>query len=197
MTNISEVINEAIALTGRPDKRSDGISFANAAISKIVRRTTWPFDRLEVPITFTDQSLYTQTINISTQLPNFRKINYVRSPSLKMYEMLDPASIVDGCGRERLPSFYISGTNIILKDEVQVSQVMVGYFALPPRLVESPQSTGQTNTHWSLDFCYTGVMYAIMAEVFAAIGDDTSYGIYESKWQAEFAIAARDFRDMK
>lgn len=197
MTTISEAINEAIALTGRPDKRSDGIRFANAAIAKIVRRTTWPFDRLEVPITFADSSLYTQTINITTQLPNFRKIGYVRSPSLKMYEMLDPASIVDQCGRERLPSFYISGTNIILKDEVQVTQVMVGYFALPPRLVETPQAEGQSNTHWTLDYCYYALVYAIMAEIFAAIGDDTSYGIYENKWQTETQVALRDFRDMK
>lgn len=197
MTVISTAIDEAIALCGRPDKRGDGIHCANAAIGKLVRMTTWPFDRKEVTINFVDTTLYTQRIPIFTDLPNFRKMNYVRSPSGKKMEMRDPSSIITPCGNELLPSYYITGTDLLLKDEVPLSQVAIGYYIQAPRLVEIPSTPDQTNTHWTLELSYLAVVYGIMAEVFAMTGDDTSYGIYENKAQTQMRMDARDFRDTK
>ena len=197
MPNITQAIDEAIALCARPDRRGEGIMYANAAVSKLVRRTTWPFDRKEVVINFTDPLLYTQRINITTQLPSFRKMNYLRSPSGKMMTMKDPASVVSPCGTEYLPSYYITGLEIVLKDEVPLAQVAVGYYAQAPMLVEIPSTPEQSNTHWTLDLAYQAVVYGIMAEVFAATGDDTSYGIYEQKAQVEMSVVARDFKDFK
>lgn len=197
MTVITEAIDEAIALCGRPDERGNGINYANAAIAKIVRSTTWPFDRLEVALTFADTTSYTQRIVIATSLPKFRKLNYIRSPSGKLYIPRDPSSVVSPCGTEYLPSFYITGTDILLKDEVPVSELAVGYYQQAPRLVEIPTSALQSNTHWTLDIAYQALIYGIMAEVYSATGDDTSYGVYENKFRFEVDQVARDFKDIK
>lgn len=197
MTVITEAIDEAIALCGRPDERGNGINYANAAIAKIVRSTTWPFDRLEVALTFADTTSYTQRIVIATSLPKFRKLNYIRSPSGKLYTQRDPSSVVSPCGTEYLPSFYITGTDILLKDEVPVSELAVGYYQQAPRLVEIPANALQSNTHWTLDIAYQALVYGIMAEVYSATGDDTSYGVYENKFRFEVDQVARDFKDIK
>lgn len=197
MTVVSTVIAEAIALCGRPDKRGEGIIYANAAIAKLVKMSTWPFDRKELVHTFTDPSLYAQRIQLFTDLPAFRKMNYIRSPSGKLIAPREPTTVVTPCGNEILPSYYITGTDLLIKDEVPLTHVAIGYYVQPPRLVEIPSEPTQSNTHWTLEISYLAVLYGIMAEVFAATGDDTSYGVYENKAQTQMRFDTRDFRDIK
>lgn len=153
--NFGELIDQVAVLTVRPDKEGIIQQKINSVIRTIsLSGTYWP-DLVEEVLS--DHPDFDSSTNVHTlALPNrFRKPAYIErdlasiNPSTGRmesrmthglnYNRVDPKSTKRE-GREIRNAYYLSGVNLLLRQEVAGEKVNWGYYAYQPRF-DSPDDT--------------------------------------------------------
>jgi hypothetical protein len=153
--NFSELIDAVADLTVRPDKEGLAAQKINAVLRTIsISGTYWP-DLVEEVLS--DHPDFNPTQNVHTlALPDrFRKPAYIErdlsaiNPSTGRlesrmthgltYNRVTPKTTKRE-GREIRNAYYMSGANLLLRQEVAGERVLWGYYAYQPRLVSPSDS---------------------------------------------------------
>lgn len=183
----SELIDQAATLTVRPDKEGLIAQKINAVIRTISLSGTYWKDLVEE--TLSDHSDWDPDSNIQTlALPSrFRKPAYIErdlssiNPSTGrlesrqtqglLYNRVDPRSTKRE-GREIRNAYYMSGANLLLRQEVTGERVIWGYYAYLPRLV-APE-----DTNWVAELMPDLIIDWASQFVLASLGDrDRTNGV--------------------
>lgn len=173
--NFSEIQNEVLRITSRPDKAVSAATAINKALHYTLLRGSFPQDLVEASIPV-DPNKYADTISL-TSLVRFRRFKYVKPTGVRYYlTPLAPEKIFTPAGRMQPNCYYLSGTSMTYTLSNLTSQLEVGYYVYPPVLdaVNNP-------THWMLDACPYAIIDLAAAKIFAEIGDDISARRHEAE----------------
>lgn len=182
--NFTDVVNEVISITKRPDKISDIRRSVNAAINFCCIDTDFARDRQNQTVTL-DGTLYAQSIALNL-FTRFRKVDAMRPLGRKLYlSLTEPSDIFGNC-IEKLNTYYIAGDNIILKLEVLETSLLVSYYSYPPVLTDAAP------TFWMLDMNPYMIIDKAAAKIFKNIGDDTSARAHEEEFKRAYLAFVSD-----
>ena len=134
-----------------------------------------------------DSSLYSQSVALS-EFTRFRKFKYLKPPGVKWYmSHTAPDKVFEDCC-EATNSFYITGSDVVLKTAGLHGTMLAGWYAYPPVLTDVAPS------FWLLDASPYMIIDRAASKVFANIGDDASankhMGLFLPAWQS----ARRDLK---
>lgn len=183
----SELIDQAATLTVRPDKEGLIAQKINAVIRTISLSGTYWKDLVEEILSDHsdwDPDSNTQTLTLPTR---FRKPAYIErdlsaiNPSTGrlesrqtqglLYNRVDPRSTKRE-GRLVPNAYYMSGANLLLRQEVAGERVIWGYYAYLPRLV-APE-----DTNWVAELMPDLIIDWASQFVLASLGDrDRTNGV--------------------
>lgn len=183
----SELIDQTATLTVRPDKEGLIAQKINSVIRTISLSGTYWKDLVEEVLS--DHPDWDPDSNVQTlALPSrFRKPAYIErdlssiNPSTGrlesrqtqglLYNRVDPRSTKRE-GREIRNAYYMSGANLLLRQEVQGERVVWGYYAYLPRLV------GPSDTNWVAELMPDLIIDWASQFVLASLGDrDRTNGV--------------------
>lgn len=183
----SELIDEVVVLTVRPDK--DGLvrQKINAVIRTVSLSGVYWRDLVEEILS--DHTDFDTSVNIQTLTlpPRFRKPAYIErdltsiNPSTGrlesrltnglLYNRVDPRSTKRE-GREITNAYYMSGSNLLLRQQVIGEKVIWGYYEYPD-LLRDPD-----DTNWITQLMPHMVIDMASQFVLASIGDkDAQAGV--------------------
>jgi len=168
---LTELQNEVILLTKRPDLAALTLSAIKASTLKMHQADYYPKDIFEIGLAF-DESLTLQSLEYKTVFPRWRALKYIRKvdntatppvafgPSLTV---ISPEQILDGYGYQKTEVCYEAG---------QILQIRLAcphqYFSIGCYL--NPDVTSDTYSSWiAADFPYS-IVYDATATVFKTIG---------------------------
>lgn len=185
----SEMVQWVKETTKRPDKTVDIKNAINAAIENFSLTATFAQDLLEFTHTFADNTVYVQSLSLSSVFTRFRKMKYMRQTGRKEYiNWCDPQNIfVNGC--EQLDKWYRAGNNIQFKRSVLVSTIEIGYYQYPARI------TADAGTHWMMDIMPTTIHDKAAGRVFYVIGENADGDKYTKLAEDDFLKKKEDFED--
>lgn len=184
--NFTEVVNEIVSITKRPDKITDIRRNVNSVISKACLGADFARDHDEALLNISSSD-YAGNIALSN-LARFRKINYILPTGYRQpIKLIDPIQVFDACV-EQVNRFYISGDQINYKLSVLTPSVKVGWFKYPPLLTDAAP------TFWLLDAAPYMVIDGAAAATFRNIGDDNSARQHEADWRLAYDSARVDLR---
>jgi hypothetical protein len=185
--NFTEVVNQVIATTLRPDKINDIRNDVNAAVNFCCAGTDFARDLQERSITI-DSGLYAQSMLLS-EFTRFRKFKYLRPTNRNKYLTLaDPAKIFSPRGCEEVDTYYIAGDQVNYKLGTLASTMYIGWFAYPPTLTDAAP------TFWLLEAAPFMIIDWAIAKTFRSIGDDTSATKHENFFKVAYEVAVRDLK---
>lgn len=184
--NFTELVNEVVSITKRPDKVADIRREINKAITFFCLDATFARDRDEMVVQL-DPTLAAQSIALS-QFTRFRKVEAIIVPySKKPLDPTDPTKLYTQCGKDPLDVFYIGGDNLNISLSQLVSTCKVGYFKFPPVLKD-------TDTFWLADVSPYMIIDRAAAAIFSNIGDETSARTHKAFADEAFISAKRDYK---
>ena len=134
--NLTELQNEVILTTKRPDLTAETLSAVLQATLKLHTLDNWKKDLLETGVSFTTAE-YEQDFEVRSFLPRFRTVAYARAydnvagTPLKFFTKIDPENVLDSYGIARVNVFYQGGAEIHFKYESEFQHMLFGYFAHP------------------------------------------------------------------
>lgn len=186
--NFTDVVNEVISITKRPDRVSDIRRIVNTTISQCCLGTDFARDLVEevLPISSSD---YVQSVPIS-ELTRFRKFEYIRPYGRRCpIEKLDgPLAIYGEGGKEKSNCFYVAGSNVVVKLSGLTDSLHVGYFQYPPILTDAAP------TFWLLDVAPFMIVEGAAGRLFRNIGDEASARQHEADFRLQYDSARIDLR---
>jgi hypothetical protein len=182
--NFTEVVNEVLSIVKRPDKINDIRREVNAAINFCCNETELARDLMESSIVISS-SLYTQNLALS-DFTRFRKFCYLKPPAVKWYlTPTTPAKVFDNCS-EACNSYYIAGSDVVIKTAALYGSLLAGWYTYPPVL------TDMVPTFWLLDASPYMIIDRAASKVFANIGDDASANKHMALFVPAWLSARRD-----
>lgn len=169
--NYAELVQSVVVLTGR-DELVPQIQYAIAkATLKLHSADLWNRDLVEkivgVPSTFAPRYM----IDIRSEFPRFRKIQYLNGYDVTSktvtceLQQRSPISIGDNYGRIVNQVYYLSGDMITIRSVIALTNVLAGFWALPP--VDNANYKS-----WIADVAPYAIIDEASAEIFGSVGDD-------------------------
>lgn len=184
--NFTEVVNEVVSITKRPDKIADIRRAVNATISLACLGTDFARDHDETSLAISSSD-YAGNIQLSN-LARFRKIDYILPAGYKqVLAPITPADVFNSC-MEQKNCFYISGDQINYSLSALAASVKVGWFKYPPLLTDAAP------TFWLLEAAPYMIVDGAASSVFRDIGDDEAARSKEAAWRLAYDSARVDFR---
>lgn len=185
--NLGELIDDVVTMTVRPDKEDLARQKINSVVRTISLSGTYWRDLVEE--TLSDHADFDTTVNVQTlALPaRFRKPAYIerdltaivpstgrlesRMTNGLVYNRVDPRSTKRE-GREIRNAYYMSGSNLLLRQEIGGEKVIWGYYAYPERM------TAPDSTNWITELMPDLVTDWASQFLMASLGDkDRTAGI--------------------
>lgn len=176
MATITDLVDDVITMSKRPDARARAVILCNNIISEITSKANYGEDLIEVTVVNPgpDMSAVIPFADISN-LP-IRAFEYVKTnTSEKTLKAISPRNALDAVDCAFAGVFYRSGTNLVVKAEASWTELRIGFWRGMSRLSEV---AGQ-DTHWLLDTEYDLVYMGVLARLFRATGDDDSANQHE------------------
>ena len=186
--NFTEVVNEVISITKRPDKLTDTQRAVNSVISQACLSNDFARDLYEDTVAISSSD-YVQSALLS-DLTRFRKFEYIRPNGQKcpMTKLDGPLAIYDDDGKEKANVYYVAGSNVVLRLATLTASLHAGYFQHPPVL------TNLAPTFWLLDVVPYMVIEGAAARLFRNIGDEASARQHEADYRLQLDSARIDLR---
>lgn len=176
MPNLTNLVDDVITMSKRPDARARAVIICNNIIAEITSKANYGEDLVEVTVANPgpDMSAAIAFSDISP-IP-IRAFEYVKTDtSSKPLKAITPRNALDAVDCAYAGVFYRSGTNLIVKAETNWTELRIGFWRGMGRLTET---SGQ-DTHWLLDTEYDLVYMGTLARLFRATGDDDSANQHE------------------
>lgn len=184
-----EMVIWVTSVTKRPDKNQDIKDAINAAILKYSLAASFADDRLEGTTVINAQQ-YAQSLIISTNLPRFRRIVYLKRTGQRGYlKMRQPNRIFDESGCQAIDVWYRSGDNLVFSMSALASSLDWCIMQYPPKLVND------ADVFWMLDKIHPVIHAAACSDIFDSIGEPTDAKAKLARAESLFAIAKEDFED--
>jgi hypothetical protein len=182
--NFTEVVDEVLSIVKRPDKINDIRREVNSSIHFCCSDNEFARDLAEIVLTVSG-NLYSQSAPLSG-FTRFRKFKYIKPPAVKHYlDMVPPDKVFENC-TEATDSYYITGSDVVLKTKALHASLLVGWYMYPPKLTDiSPD-------FWLIDVSPYMVIDRAAAKVFTNIGDDASAVKHMSLFTQAYLVARRD-----
>lgn len=189
--NFSEVVNEVLSLTKRPDKVTQAENAVNSRLARCILKGEFSHDLVETTIPI-DDTLYAQLVDLSTlasPLTRFRKWKYLKQPgALKYLEPGDVSNVFRPGGYTQSDIFYMIGSTLNIITSSLSSTLEVGYYQYAPALKNN-------ETHWLLDICPYAIINLATGELFNSMGDVGASKYYIASGEDLFQTLVRDMRD--
>jgi hypothetical protein len=183
--NFTEIVDEVVRITARPDKRIDAGRAVNKAINFFCIEGNFQrdFDELLLPTNSTD---YAFSISLA-DLPRFRKIHYISPVNSRcMLTRADPARIFSK-GEKEQDVFYVAGEEIKVSVCHPTTHLKIGYYKFPPIL-------SGVQTFWLSDISPFMIIDWAASDVFNNIGNPTEARKHETNAAMAFTSAQRDYK---
>jgi len=170
--NFTEVVNNVISLTARPDKAAEIGIAVNKALSFFILRAEFAQDIIEETFPI-DPALYGDTVSIAT-LTRFRKFQYVKRTGDRSYlSPIGSDKVFTPGSQMQKDVYFVAGTNLTYVLRSAAPSLELAYFTYPPIL-------SGVDIHWFLDVMPWPVIDKAAANIFKNIGDDASWRSHEA-----------------
>ncbi len=180
----TEVVDQVIAIVKRPDKINDIRREVNSSVHFCCTEKEFARDLREISLPLSS-SLYTQSIAL-TEFSRFRKFKYIKPPAVKWYlKPTAPDKVFEDC-QEATNSYYITGSDVVLKTSSLYATMLAGWYMYPPVLTDVAPS------FWLLDASPYMIIDRAAAKVFANMGDDASANKHMALFVPAYLSAQRD-----
>ena len=167
--NLTELYNETIALTGRPDLSAQTTSAIAAAIMKAHTSDFFFRDLIEFAVEF-DAPRYIQTFNPKLVLPNYRQVKYIRTWDGgfdgnfgPFFEHIQINNSIDAYGYTKNNVYYMAGTFLQIRGMPEVSKILFGAYQYPVVVSAGFDSWIAAEFPWA-------IIYEAARMIFARIG---------------------------
>lgn len=178
----SELVNETITLTNRPDFINEIRLHVLKACHKLHTMDFWTRDRRVDVYTF-DTSAYIQTLSVRGVFPGWRAFSFIRiwdasgrdwqtqlltgTGRYPLIEIVDPQQLFDEYYTDKLNVAYMAGDSLSFRFAIPVQQILVGWYKLPILVADD----AQFNSWIAEDYPWAIIDHAA-ASVFKMIGYD-------------------------
>lgn len=185
MATFTELLNDVITLTNRPDLLAESKLAVKAATLKLHQSDFFFRDLTEEGIKFSAPG-YNQQLEYRTLFPRFRSIKYLRKTdqagaSGDFFKLLTPAEVLDVYGIELTDICYAAGELIQIKSSTSLEYALLGCY-LTPDITEAG-----FNSWIALDHPYA-IVYEAAVTLFKAIGYDEQAAVYTKLAMEQLAI---------
>lgn len=185
--NFSEVVQEVVNITKRPDKLAEIRTQVNAAINFCCIEIEFGRDLEEVLYPLSDPSAYIHSIPL-TEFIRWRKFCYIKAPSSKhCLQQRDPDKIFEA-GKEARDVFYIAGNEVKISLCATSPSLIIGYFRYPPVLTDSSPD------FWLLEVSPYMIIDKACASIFLGVGNNTEASSHLVSFNNAFTSARRDYK---
>lgn len=166
---LTELQNEVIALTKRPDLSTMINTAVKAATLKLHQMEFFSKDLVETTIDM-GTAAYTQSYSYITAYPQWRAISYIRKIDLTTnlpydppLEILTPTAILDAYSATKVDIVYEAGRVLQFTFKEPVQKIQVGYYA-------NPVVTDAGYSSWiAISYPYA-IVFDAAATIFKSIG---------------------------
>lgn len=168
--NYAELVDNVVTVTGR-DELVPQIQYAIAkATLKLHSADLWNRDLVEKIVGVVSTFAPRYMIDVKSEFPRFRKIQYLNGYDVTSKTVIcelqqqSPISIGDNYGRLVNQIYYLSGDMITIRSVIALTNVLAGFWALPP--VDNANYKS-----WIADVAPYAIIDEASAEIFGAVGD--------------------------
>ena len=181
MTIFTDLVNDVITLTSRPDLLAETQLAIRASTLKAHHSDFFPRDIVEKGIQF-DNEAFLQDLRYRELFPDWRKIRYLRKygdaqPGLFL-ELVAPEDSIDYYNAVRQDVAYFAGDVLHIRSSTDDATYLVGYFRHPIAI-----ETGYDS--WIATEMPFAIVYDAAATIFHTIGQQEKSGVFMQK-VAEF-----------
>lgn len=169
--NYAELVDNVVTVTGR-DELVPQIQYAIAkATLKLHSADLWNRDLVEKIVGVASTFAPRYMIDVRSEFPRFRKIQYLNGYDVTSKTVIcelqprSPISIGDNYGRLVNQIYYLSGDMITIRSVIALTNVLAGFWALPP--VDNANYKS-----WIADVAPYAIIDEASAEIFGSVGDD-------------------------
>lgn len=186
--NFTDVVNQVISISKRPDKVLDIRRMVNGAINFCCVEADFARDLVEDSYSISS-SLYSQSLPLST-FQRFRKFQYVRPSNRTCY--INPLSadkvFQRGGTCDSIDKYYVAGDNFVFQLGTLADNLIIGYFAYPIELTDAAPD------FWLLEIAPYMIIDKAAAKLFGSIGDEKSATYHEGEFRIAFDSAKKDLK---
>lgn len=189
MSVFTELCDEVITLTNRPDLIAETKLAVKAATLKAHKSDLYYKDLFETGISF-GSSDYIQTLEYRNVLPKFKMLKYIRKTDSagvpgNFLEVITPTSALDRYGKNKEDVCYAAGEVIQIKSSTALQYILLGCY-LNPDITE----TGYDS--WvALDHPFA-IIFEAAATVFKSIGQDDQSTTFRNLVGEQIAMLKAD-----
>lgn len=189
MTLYEEVVSEVVAITGRPDLITENAAAIRKATLKLHLAELWPRDLVEILVTgLTPISAGSNKYAIDiTAAPfaRFKQAEYFRNSSdqygVLTYDILEAIAILDGYGVERPRYSYLAGSSFIIRSDISIATIEVGYY-------QRPDLSPETYNSWIAQTYINAIADEAASYVFKAIGKDDEFQRHKDAYKENYLM---------
>lgn len=184
--NFTEVVNEVVDITKRPDKIKDIRREVNAAINFFSVETNFARDRSEQSVAI-DATIYAQSIPLSV-LTRFRKVDVIKPSGRCSLSNKEPSNIFTRNPSDATNVWYLAGNQINISTDSLNATLLLAYYSFPPILTDIAPD------YWMLEVSPFMVIDRAASKIFANIGDDSSMKVHKGFADEAYISAKRDYK---
>lgn len=163
--NFGEIADKVATRIKRPDLLEDCKDAVNDALEFATVNGDFAGDLVESFVAV-DSTLATGSIVISTTMPFFRKVKYLRPVGYNRYlKWRDPERMFDVREGAALDVYYRAGNSLVYKLSNTVASIYYGYYTYPERL------DAEADTHWMFDQMYSAIFSLACADIWESVGN--------------------------
>jgi len=191
--NLGEMREWVLRTIGRPERLQQALDSINSAIEYVTAKGDFASDLIENSCNLSS-SVYIHAIDITTTMPRFRKIKYLRPDGYSVYLKWKDSSRVfvekaPGVGTELIDVWYRAGNQLLIKLSVLQSILHFGYYIFPERLVDT------ADEYWMLDQMPTVIHAFAVALEYESIGNESEASRYDKKAERFLFVHKSDKQD--
>jgi hypothetical protein len=173
---LTELQQEVITLTNRPDLAAETLLAVRQSTLALHQMDYWWKDVKETGISFSTPE-YLQEIEYRPIIPRFRALKYVRKSDvtgagLEMITVVQPESVLDAYGTNRVDVAYAAGQSIEIRSSTLLQYCILGYY-------EHPNITPTGYSSWIAEDHPYAIVFEAAEKVFKMIGKSEEFAAYK------------------
>jgi hypothetical protein len=173
---LTELQQEVITLTNRPDLAAETLLAVRQSTLALHQMDYWWKDVKESGISFSTPE-YLQEIEYRPIIPRFRALKYVRKSDvsgagLEMITVVQPESVLDAYGTNRVDVAYAAGQSIEIRSSTLLQYCILGYY-------EHPNITPTGFSSWIAEDHPYAIVFEAAEKVFKMIGKSEEFAAYK------------------
>jgi len=173
---LTELQQEVITLTNRPDLAAETLLAVRQSTLALHQMDYWWKDVKETGISFSTPE-YLQEIEYRPIIPRFRALKYVRKSDvtgagLGMITVVQPESVLDDYGINRVDVAYAAGQSIEIRSSTLLQYCILGYY-------EHPNITPTGYSSWIAEDHPYAIILEAAEKVFKMIGKSEEFAAYK------------------